>query len=86
MITSLIVFLIMIVSRKWIAEFFFDNSKYAYVVYITAIATLVGATNSIISAPTRMQNKRKVFLILNSLGPIISYSVSIPLLLNGYYH
>ena len=83
--TSVIVFLIMIISRKWIAAFFFDNAKYVYVVYITAIATLVGATNSIISAPTRMQNKRKVFLITNSLGPIISYSVSIPLLLKGYY-
>ena len=32
-----------------------------------------------------MQNKRKVFLITNTLSPVISYSISIPLLLKGYY-
>lgn len=83
--TSLIVFLIMIVFREWIAQFFFSNKDYAYVVYLSAMATLVGATNSIISAPTRMQNKRKVFLITNTLSPIISYGISIPLLLAGHY-
>lgn len=54
-------------------------------VYISAIATLVGATNSIVSAPTRMQNKRKIFLITNTISPILSYSISIPMLLAGYY-
>jgi O-antigen/teichoic acid export membrane protein len=84
-ITSLIVFIIMILTRETIAQFFFSDRKYAYVVYISAIATLVGATNSIISAPTRMQNKRKVFLVTNTVAPLLSYSISIPMLLAGYY-
>ena len=84
-ITSLIIFIILIVFKKFIATYFFSNSKYSYIVYLSAIATLVGATNSIISAPTRMQNKRKVFLITNTISPILSYSISIPLLLRGYY-
>ena len=83
--TSLIVFLAMLLLRNVIAEFFFGNQKYAYLVYITAIATLVGATNGIISAPTRMQNKRKIFLVTNTVSPILSYAVSIPLLLKGFY-
>lgn len=83
--TSIVVFLILIVLREPVADFFFSNKQYAYVVYLSALATLVGATNSIISAPTRMQNKRKVFLITNSLSPLIAYSVAIPLLLAGYY-
>lgn len=83
--TSVIIFLLMILFRRQIAQYFFSDSKYAYIVYISAIATLVGATNSIISAPTRMQNKRKVFLITNTLSPLISYSISIPLLIAGYY-
>lgn len=83
--TSLIVFFLMLLLRNIIAQFFFGNTEYAYLVYITAIATLVGATNGIISAPTRMQNKRKIFLITNTISPVISYCVSIPLLLNGYY-
>lgn len=83
--TSLVVFVIMLLCREWIAAFFFENAKYAYLVYFTATATLVGATNTIISAPTRMQNKRKVFLVTNTLGPVISYGIAIPLLLKGYY-
>lgn len=54
-------------------------------VYLSAMATLVGATNSIISAPTRMQNKRKIFLVTNTISPLLSYSISIPMLLAGHY-
>jgi len=83
--TSLIVFVVMLFLRDVIAQFFFGNKQYAYVVYLSAMATLVGATNSIISAPTRMQNKRKVFLVTNTVSSLLSYSIAIPLLLAGYY-
>ncbi len=83
--TSIIVFMIMIVLKSVIAQYFFSNRRYAFIVYLSAMATLVGATNSIISAPTRMQNKRKIYLITNTLGPLISYTVSVPMLLAGYY-
>lgn len=82
---SLLVFLVMIVLREPIAAYIFSDPQYGYLVYLTAMATLIGATNSIISAPTRMQNKRKVFLVTNTVSPIIGYSVSVPLLLAGYY-
>lgn len=83
--TSLVVFVLLVMFKEQIAQWFFSDRKYAYIVYISAIATLVGATNSIISAPTRMQNKRKIYLITNTLSPLISYSISIPMLLAGYY-
>lgn len=85
LITSLVIFFLMLLLREYISQYFFGNKKYAYVVYISAMATLVGSTNSIISAPTRMQNKRKVFLITNTLSPLLSYSISIPMLLSGHY-
>ena len=84
-LTSVVVFLFMIIFKDFIAEKFFGNVKYGYLVYITAISTLVGATNSIVTAPTRMQNKRKVFLVMNTVTPILSYGVAIPMLLKGYY-
>ncbi len=84
-IMSIVVFVVMILLKEIIAQFFFENKKYAYLVYLSAMATLVGATNSIISAPTRMQNKRKIFLITNTVSPLISYAISIPMLLAGYY-
>lgn len=85
MFTSILVFLLMILGKSFIAKYVFGDTKYDYLVYITAMATLVSATNSIVSAPTRMQNKRKVFLVMNTLSPVLSYSVSIPLLLSGHY-
>uniref|UniRef100_UPI0040294C29 oligosaccharide flippase family protein n=1 Tax=Faecalibacterium prausnitzii TaxID=853 RepID=UPI0040294C29 len=84
-ITSLIVFFIMILARNYIAQYFFSDRQYAYVAYLSAMATLVGATNSIIAASTRMQNKRKVFLVTNTLSPLLSYSISVPMLLAGHY-
>lgn len=83
--TSVIIFIIMLLSKNLIAQYFYGDNKYSYLVYITAIATLVGATNSIISAPTRMQNKRRIFIITNTVGPVLSYAISIPLLIRGYY-
>lgn len=82
---SFVIFLLMLLLKEQIATFIFSDLQYGYLVYLTAVATFVGATNSIIAAPTRMQNKRKIFLVTNTLSPIIGYSVSIPLLLNGYY-
>lgn len=84
-VTSVLVFLFMIVCKDIIAQCFFNDKRYAYVVYLSAMATLVGATNSIISAPTRMQNKRKVFLITNTISPVLSYAISIPMLFAGHY-
>ena len=83
--TSVVVFLAMLLLKGVIAQYFFSDRQYTYVVYLSAMATLVGATNSIISAPTRMQNKRKVFLVTNTISPLLSYSFSIPMLLAGYY-
>ena len=47
LMTSAVIFLIMLVLRDFIADKFFGDTKYTYLVYITAIATLVGATNNI---------------------------------------
>lgn len=85
LLTSLVVFALMLLMKDFLARLFFADAKYAYLVYISATATLVGATNSIIAAPTRMQNKRKIFLVTNTVGPILGYLVAVPLLLNGYY-
>ena len=84
-LTSIIVFLVLVLFKEQVAYYFFNDREYAYIIYISAMAALVGATNSIISAPTRMQNQRKVFLITNTLSPVISYSIAIPMLLAGYY-
>lgn len=82
---SILVFLLMIIMKNQLASFFLGNTKLGCVIYLTAMTTLVSATNSIISAPTRMQNKRIIYLLANTISPLIAYSISIPLLLKGHY-
>lgn len=85
LINSIIVFFIMIIFRKQLSILIFNDNKYFYIVYICAISVLVGSTNNILMIPTRAQNKRFIYLILNFISSILSYSVSIPLILSGYY-
>lgn len=85
LITSIAVFVLMLVLKEPLAKWFLGDKSLVNVIYLTAMATLVSATNSIIAAPTRMQNKRKVFLVTNTVSPLLSYGIAIPLLLKSYY-
>lgn len=85
LIMSIIVFGILIVFKMFWAQVFFSDAKYENLLMLSAMSVLIGATNSIVSAPTRMKNQKKIFLITNTLSPIISYSISIPLLVKGFY-
>jgi len=85
LVTSVIVSIIMIMLRKQLALLFFEDVKYEYLVYIAALTTLVSGTNTILMAPTRMQNKRKTYILMNVITSILSYSISVPLLLRGCY-
>lgn len=85
LMTSTAVFFLMIALKDSLAKWFLGDESLSYVIYLSAMATLVSATNSIIAAPTRMQNKRKIFLITNTVGSLLSYSIAISLLLMGCY-
>lgn len=82
---AVLVFLLLIFFRGPIGQLFFEDTQYAFLVCFSAVAVLVNAMNSIISAPTRMQNQRRIFLVTNTVGPILSYAVAIPLILQGHY-
>lgn len=84
-VASIIVFVTLIVFKGILSYQFFSSNKYENLLIISALTIVIGSTNTIISAPTRMLNKRKTFLILNTITPIISYSISVPLLINKMY-
>lgn len=83
--TTIVLTSLFIIIRRQIAVWYFGSEKYETLVLITVLGFLVSATNQIVSAPTRIQNKKGIFLITNTVSPIISYSISIPLILKGYY-
>ena len=83
--TTVVLTVLCSLFRYQIAKIYFGDEKYVYLVMLTILGFLVSSTNQIVSAPTRIQNKRKVFLVTNTISPLISYSVAIPLILKGYY-
>ncbi len=85
LITTVLVFFLMLGFHDVIARVVFKDVKYTYLVYLAAFAVLVGATNNIVAAPSKIQNESKVFIIANTLSSVISYSFAIPLLLRGFY-
>lgn len=66
---SIFVALMMVAFQNQISQLFFSDPQYGYLVMIASMAVLVGGTNSIISAPTRIQNKKPIFLIMNTISP-----------------
>lgn len=84
-LTSFAVCGLLVVFREKISEFVFGDTAYQNLLILTAVNILIGATNSIAAAPTRMQNKRKIYLTSNIMGSVISYTVSILLLFRGHY-
>ena len=83
--SSFVVSILIILFRNQLAIILFGDTKYTYLILISALASFLSASNSIISAPTRMQNKRSIFLVANMVSPLVSYGIAIPLLLRGYY-
>ncbi len=84
-LSSFLVFCFMLLFKESLSKIFFADSTYIYLITVAAFSTLIGSTNLIVSAPTRMQNKRKTFLAINFISPVLAYSLCIPLLLKGYY-
>ena len=84
-LSSVVIFVGMLLFQNKLSEWSFGSSEYKNLLVLSAMSILIGSTNSIVAAPTRMNNKRGIFLITNTLSPIISYSISIPLLMRGMY-
>lgn len=82
---SFVVSALVFLFRKPLSTLVFGSEDYIYLVCLSSVAVFVSATNSIVSAPTRMQNQRKIFLVMNTVTPIMSYSVAVILLMNGHY-
>ena len=85
LLTAAIVSCTMIMFRSSLSEIFLGQSNYDPLMIVTALGVLFGATNSIVAAPTRMENRRRIFLFTNLFSPIVSYLLATILLLRGKY-
>jgi len=72
---------VVIIFSRSFSNLLFTTSEYYIWVILMGIQIALGALDSVIAAPTRMQNKRKVYVVLSVVSPLISYGISIPLIL-----
>lgn len=82
---SCLIAVVLYVIKNQVANWYFGSEEYVNLVVLSIVSFLICATNQIVSAPTRIQNKKKVFLVTNTISPIISYSLSVPLIIKGFY-
>lgn len=78
---SLIIICIFAVFHRIVASSLFPlTANSTELIVFSALNIMILAISNIVSAPTRMQNKRKVYLFTNFLSPVISYMVSLILI------
>lgn len=82
---SVIVSALMIVFKNVLSGRFLGSADYSFIVYFAAANVFTDAVNTVIASPTRMQNHRKTYLTTNAVGPLVSYTMSVILLLKGHY-
>lgn len=78
--TSVLLLWSMQLSKNSLSKYFFGNEKYSYLVILASVAAITNSVGTILGAPTKMQNKRRLFLIINICSGIITYAISIVLL------
>lgn len=84
-ITSLCLSGVLVVGADFWTQVFFGDSNAKILVYLAAMSIIIGASNNLVAAPVRMQNRKMIYIVLHTFSSVLSYSISIPLLLKGYY-
>ncbi|MET3697021.1 O-antigen/teichoic acid export membrane protein [Bacillus oleivorans] len=84
LIASVIVFFILLIFNKQFSQFFLGDTKSSPIVIMAAIGIFITANQSIFAAPTRMHNKRKIYLISGLSYSVIYYVLAIGLIFWGY--
>ena len=84
-LTATVISLLLYIFRSFFSSVFFSDTQYKNLVFLSAISIWIGTTNTIVAAPTRIQNKRQIYLSINIFASLASYAVSCILLLRGDY-
>ena len=82
-VAGVLVVLSGLLTAPVLARFVFRDSGSEVLVFLALGVIFLSALKSIIAAPTRMQNRRKVYMAMHLLVPVTSYAVSIPVILMG---
>ncbi|MGL4866437.1 MAG: oligosaccharide flippase family protein [Cetobacterium sp.] len=82
--SSIIMILLVLIFNKYITTLLFEDLKYQRLVMLSAVAIGMGGVSSIIAAPTRLRNNRKVYLYTGIMLPILGFMITYYLIELGY--
>lgn len=81
----IIIAFVYVVLRKELTKLFFSDTSYELVMLLSFLGIIFSSFNLIFSAPTRMENRRRIYLSVNILSPVISYSIALIMLIKGQF-
>lgn len=84
LLSSIVLTIILILFNSLFSELFFGTQEHKDIIVYSAIAVIFSANLSPIQAPTRMLNRRKVFVISGLVGSVGNYLIAILLISLGY--
>lgn len=84
MVTSVLVCLVILVFNRQFSSLFFGTMIYGNIVIFSAIELVLSNNKSIIAAPTRIQNKRRVYVFSGLFNSMSYYALAILLVYLGF--
>lgn len=84
LVTSTLMGSVLFIFNNSFSKLFFGATGYGNIVIFSALAMFISANSSIIAAPTRIQNKKKVYVASGFLNSISYYLLAIGLIYYGY--
>lgn len=84
LVSSIFVIILIFIFKNKITIYLFNNIKYQGMVSLSALGIGIGSLNTIISAPTRMKNQRKIFFATGIIFPVIGFLLTYYFIKKGY--
>ena len=77
LLSSFVVMLILIIFNKAFSQIFLGDANSTFIIVTAAIGVFLSANRNIISAPTRMQNRRTIYVVSGLSNSIAYYGLAI---------
>lgn len=84
LISSIVILVLILLLNKQLSFYLFEDIKYKKLIILSGIGILISSLNSIIIAPTRMRNQRKIFFITGISFPLIGFLITYFCIKIGY--
>lgn len=83
LLSSFVVMLILMIFNKAFSQIFLGDTNSTFIIETAAIGVFLSANRNIISAPTRMQNRRTIYVVSGLSNSIAYYGLAILLVYIG---